>query len=89
MASMTIRLSVDPATGKKNIIISYTSDSDALPIEHEEEHRRLVDKLIEGGALRASEVGEIVVEREVPAGEAATREAARGEEQREAASHKG
>lgn len=89
MASMTIRLSVDPATGKKNIIISYASDSDALPIEHEEEHRQLVDKLIEGGALRASEVGTIVIEREVPAGQAGTPEAGKGEEQREAASNKG
>jgi len=86
---MTIRLSVDQATGKKNIIISYTSDSDALPIEHEEEHRQLVDKLIEGGALKASEVGTIVIEREVPAGEATAREQAKTEEQREAASHKG
>ena len=89
MASLTIRLSVDRATGKKNIIISYTSDSDALPIEHEEEHRRLVDKLIEGGALRASEIGEIIVERQAATGEAAPHEERGGADPREAAPLKG
>jgi hypothetical protein len=64
MAELTIRLQVDPQTGKKNVILSYRSDEDALPLEHEEEHRQLVDQLIEGGALRAAELGEIIVERE-------------------------
>lgn len=67
MASLILRLQIDPATGKKDILIKYESDADALPMEHEEEHRRLVDKLIEGGALKASEVGRIVVERDTPA----------------------
>ena len=63
MAEMTIQLRVDPATGKKNVVITYESDSDALPMEHEDEHRRLVDQLIEGGALKASELGTVTVER--------------------------
>lgn len=67
MASLILRLQIDPVTGKKDILIKYESDADALPMEHEEEHRRLVDKLIAGGALKASEVGRIVVERETPA----------------------
>jgi hypothetical protein len=67
VASLILRLQIDPATGKKDILIKYESDADALPMEHEEEHRRLVDKLIAGGALKASEVGRIVVERETPA----------------------
>jgi hypothetical protein len=68
---MTIRLVVDPSTGKKNIIVSYHSESDALPIEHEEEHRALVDKLIEGGVIKASEAGKVIVarEEESPVGE--------------------
>lgn len=70
MAELTIRLVVDPATGKKNVVIGYTADSDALPIEHEEQHRALVDKLIEGGALAAGEVGDIIVERDRPEGAA-------------------
>ena len=63
MAELEIRLSVDPKTGKKNVIIAYRSDDGALPMEHEEDHRRIVDRLIEGGALAASELGSVVVER--------------------------
>lgn len=64
MAELTIRLTIDPDTGKKNITVAYQSDADAMPLEHEDEHRRLVDKLIEGGVLSAAEVGTIIVERE-------------------------
>ena len=71
MAEMTIRLRCDPATGKKDIIISLRSDEDALPHEHEQQHRALVEKLIHGGVLSASEVGQIVVEREQPEAEPA------------------
>jgi hypothetical protein len=63
MAELIIRLEVDPQTRKKNVIISYHSDKDALPVEHEEDHRRLVNGLIEGGALQAAELGQIIVER--------------------------
>ncbi len=68
MAELQIRLDVDPSTGKKNITISYRSDEDALPMEHEDEHKRLVDALVEGGALKAAEVGRIIVEREQEVG---------------------
>ncbi|MFO0878492.1 MAG: hypothetical protein U0840_14225 [Gemmataceae bacterium] len=64
MAEMTIRLFPDPTTGKKNIIISLHSDDDALPIEHEQQHRALVEKLINGGLVKATEIGKISVERE-------------------------
>ncbi len=64
MPHVTIRLEVDPVTRKKTVILSYESDPGALPAEHEEEHRRIVDRLIEGGALKAHELGKIVVERE-------------------------
>jgi hypothetical protein len=75
---MTIRLRIDPATGKKDIVVSLHSDADALPQEHEQLHRKLVDRLIEGGLLKAGEQGNLVVERESkegagvgPVGEAA------------------
>lgn len=64
MAELTIRLQIDPATGKKNIIIDLSSDPDALPHEHEQQHRALVDKLIQGGVLKASELGTIIIERD-------------------------
>jgi hypothetical protein len=71
MAEMTIRLRCDPATGKKDIVISLRSDEDALPHEHEQQHKALVEKLIEGGVLKAGELGKVVVEREAKEGEAA------------------
>ena len=45
-------------------MISYESDSDALPHEHEEAHRLLVEKLLEKGIAKAGDA--IRVEREQP-----------------------
>ena len=64
MAEMTIRLRIDPNTGKKDIVVSLRSDEDLLPHEHEQQHRQLVEKLIEGGLLSEGEVGNLIVERE-------------------------
>ena len=71
MAEMTIRLRCDPATGKKDIIITLRSDEDALPHEHEQQHRAIVEKILQGGLVKASELGQIVVEREEKEGVAA------------------
>ena len=62
MASATIRLSVDPVTGKRTVTVSYTSDAEMLPHEHEDMHREVVEKLFEGGIAKPGD--EIVVERE-------------------------
>lgn len=59
MAQMTIMLRRDPQTGKQNIIIKLDSDADALPHEHEQMHRQLVEKLI-----GKENVGEVIIERE-------------------------
>jgi len=83
MAEMTIRLEIDPQSGKKNVVISYRSDEDALPLEHEEDHRRLVDRLIEGGALSAADLGQIVIERERESGNQAELPAQQAEQQQE------
>ncbi|MEN6493119.1 MAG: hypothetical protein ABFD16_02400 [Thermoguttaceae bacterium] len=64
MAEMTIRLQCDPETGKKEILVSLRSDADALPQEHEQLHRALVDRLIEGGIVKASEIGKITIQRD-------------------------
>jgi hypothetical protein len=64
MAEMTIKLRRDPQTGKQNIIVKLRSDEDALPHEHEQMHRTLVDKLINGGILKAGEEGNLLIERE-------------------------
>ncbi len=60
MAEVTLRLRVDPATGKREIVVDYSSDADALPIEHEDEHRRLAGSVVDGG-LRS---GKVTVTRE-------------------------
>ena len=60
MAELTIRLRRDPETGKHDILIDLESDADALPHEHEQAHRELVEKLIGKG-----NVGKVIVEREV------------------------
>lgn len=64
MATLTLRLEIDPHTRKKNVWVKYESDGDALPIEHEEAHRKIVEALLAGGKVKPDELGEIVVERE-------------------------
>lgn len=61
MAEMIIMLRRDPNTGKQNIIIKLDSDADALPIEHEQQHRELAAKLI---GKKPEDFGEVIVERE-------------------------
>ncbi len=84
MAEMTIMLRRDPNTGKQNIIIKLRSDEDALPHEHEQMHRALADKLINGGIVKASELGQITVEREEDEKEAAPPISTGPQEQRKA-----
>lgn len=62
MPSAILRLSVDPATGKRTVTIQYGSELDALPHEHEEAHRDLVEKIFEKGIAKPGD--NIVVERE-------------------------
>lgn len=64
MAEMTIRLRSDPSSGKKDIIISLRSDEDMLPHEHEQQHKNLVNKLLEKGILKQGELGKAIIERE-------------------------
>jgi len=68
MPELTIELRCDPATGQRNIVVKLRKDDDLLPNEHEQLHRKLMDRLIEGGLLKAGEAGKLVVERESEAG---------------------
>ena len=83
MAELNIRLQIDPATGKKNLIIEYESDSDMLPMEHEDEHRRLVNALVEGGVVKAEELGKVVLQRDSGAKVEAERAEAEPSDERE------
>jgi hypothetical protein len=76
-SELTLRLRVDPTTGRREVVVDYTSDADALPYEHENEHRRLAGKVVEGGL----DGGKLEVTRpseepaaQVPEGEQGTRE---------------
>jgi hypothetical protein len=60
---MLIILRRDPQTGKQNIVVKLDSDPDALPVEHEQLHKQLVEKLI-GSGLDPEDLGEVIVERE-------------------------
>lgn len=84
MAEVTIRFRHNPATGKRELIIGYESDSDALPHEHEKDHRALAEQLL--GVPLGDDVGEIRVERVQKSGAVIEGELAReAERQREAA----
>jgi hypothetical protein len=60
MADVTIRFRHNPSTGKRELVINYESDDDALPHEHERDHRALVEKVL-GRAL--TEEDNLVIER--------------------------
>ena len=64
MREVEIRLVIDKVTRKKNIIIHYESEADALPMEHEEEHRKLVQSIVQSLGIDGDELGEVIVERE-------------------------
>ncbi|MFO0937210.1 MAG: hypothetical protein U0798_11930 [Gemmataceae bacterium] len=70
MALMTIRLLRNPNTGKQTVVVKLDSEPDALPIEHEQLHRELVEKLV-GKGINVEDLGEIVIERESEKGPAA------------------
>ncbi len=63
MAEMTITLRQDKNTGKQNILVKLDSEADATPIEHEQLHRKIVEKLMSKG-FGADDLGELVIERE-------------------------
>ena len=66
MADVTIRLVSNPKTGKRDIFIDYESEEDALPFEHEKDHRDVVEKLLGQGILDEDDLGNVVVGRVKP-----------------------
>lgn len=69
MGDIQIRFRMNMETGKKDILIEYDSDEDAMRHEHERDHRRIVERIVGEGLIEAEEVGEIQVERGAPAQE--------------------
>jgi hypothetical protein len=60
MAEVTIRFRHNPKTGKRELIIGYESDSDALAHEHERDHRAMVERIL---GMPLGDDDEVVVER--------------------------
>ena len=77
MSEITIRLIYNKQTGKKDIFVDFESEPDALPIEHEQGHRQIVEQLIGKGVLSEGEAGEVVVRRVEPTARQSANEAAR------------
>ncbi|MCA9527618.1 MAG: hypothetical protein KC549_15125 [Myxococcales bacterium] len=46
MAEVTLKLRHDPRTGERVLVIHYESEDDALPHEHERDHRAWVESLL-------------------------------------------
>ncbi len=50
-------------TGGKEIVVEYESDPDALPYEHEQRHREIVEMLVGKGVIGVQDAGTVRVER--------------------------
>ena len=63
MAGATIRLLYNLETGRHDIYVDYDSEQDALPFEHEDQHRALIQQLLGIADLGEDQLGEVVVSR--------------------------
>ena len=66
MAEVNLRLIYNKNTSKHDIYIDYESDIDALPFEHEQEHKEIVQKIIKDAGLdkmTEDDFGEIIIRR--------------------------
>lgn len=66
MGRVQIRLQYNLETGKKDVWIDLVSELDVLPIEHEQDHRKIVEDLLGKGILAPDELGEVTVQRVAP-----------------------
>jgi hypothetical protein len=69
MAELIISLTRSPGTGRLTVRVGYQCDDDAMPHEHEVQHRRLVGQLFPGLEFTENRDAPLYVERERPAQE--------------------
>ncbi|MBF0398643.1 MAG: hypothetical protein HQK78_17845 [Desulfobacterales bacterium] len=55
MANVRITFEYNEMTGRREINIDYESDSSTLPFEHENEHRKIAEKILNLKALQDSD----------------------------------
>lgn len=56
MARLILQLKIDPVSKKREVVIGYESESDALPMEHEDDHKALVQQVAGPAARGATRV---------------------------------
>jgi len=66
MADIKIKFRFDIETGQKEILVEYEADPDAMPYEHEQRHREIVEALVGKGVIGADETELVRVERIEP-----------------------
>lgn len=64
MSKIILTLKKNSQDGKQELLIDYESDGDALPFEHEEDHKDLVMKVLESNGLKLSDMDSILVNRQ-------------------------
>jgi hypothetical protein len=69
MAEVTLRLRYNPKTGQRELVVSYESEADALPHEHERDHRAVAEALLGVSLDDARVVVERVAKGEAPPAE--------------------
>jgi len=71
MAEVTIRLRHNARTGERELVIHYESESDALPHEHERDHRAWAEALLGRplGEIVGGSIDRVIVERAPVAGQ--------------------
>jgi hypothetical protein len=69
MAELTISLSRDGPSGRYTVRVGYRADADAIPLEHEIQHRQLVMQLFPGLEIIDDKDAVVRVQRERPAQE--------------------
>ncbi len=62
MAHVTLQLHIDPVSKKREVRIGYTSDADALPMEHDEDHAAVVRRIVGTAAVTRVQAGEGLLE---------------------------
>ena len=63
MAELNIRMIYNRKTGKHDIFVDYESDMDALPFEHEQDHRALLQEIMGASGLSEDQVGQLKIQR--------------------------
>ena len=63
MPKVILTLKKNSENGKQELLIDYESEGDALPFEHEEDHKDLVMKVLESNSLNLSDIDSILVNR--------------------------